>query len=97
MATYIHQDGRMVDKATGELMVDKSKWEPTVPIIVSDIEPYQSPIDGTYVGGRRSKRYDLEKNDCVDADAIGSSGVKGKFKNKRFAKKRGLSVSEEFK
>lgn len=96
MPTYVYLDGAMVDKATGQPMVDRSVWTPTVPVIVSDIDPYQSPVTGEYVGGRRSKRYDLESNNCIDADELGPSKVRGKFKNKRFAAKRGLKVSEEF-
>lgn len=29
-----------------------------------DIEPYQSPIDGRVITGRRSRRYDLERSNC---------------------------------
>ena len=34
------------------------------PYIIGDIEPYQSPIDDSYIGSRRAQRYDLQKNGC---------------------------------
>lgn len=92
MTVYVYspEQGRMVDKATGEPMNPPDQdWRPVTPQIIGDIEPYQSPIDGSYVSGRRAKRDDLAKNDCIDAADL-PSVTGGKLKNKRFAKKRGL-------
>lgn len=92
---YVYRDGRMVDKETGEPMNNNKEWVPTVPMVISDIEPYLSPVTGEYVSGRRAKRDDLAKNNCVDTAELGTS-LGGKIKNKRFAKKHGLQVSEEY-
>jgi hypothetical protein len=88
MATYIYSKdlGAMVDKATGERMVDKNA-PLAVPMISSDLKGYTSPIDGSWIEGRRARKYDLEKNNCVDGNF---SDTPRKLKNKRFAKKRGL-------
>lgn len=61
--------------------------------VVSDIEPYRSPVDGSYVGGRASRREDLKKHDCVPYEPT-KSKPKG-FSNPKFAKKHGLKLSEE--
>ena len=89
MATYVYSkaQGLMVDKATGEPMVDGSTPLAT-PMTFSDLPGYTSPIDGTWVEGRRARKYDLEKNNCVDAGDFSSGKLK--LKNERFAKKRGL-------
>lgn len=60
--------------------------------VVSDIEPYRSPVDGAYVGGRASRKEDLKKHDCVPYEPI--ARPKG-IANARFAKKHGLRISEE--
>ena len=89
MPTYVYSKelGVMVDKVTGERMVDPDAPLAT-PMTFGDLPGYASPIDGTWIEGRRARKYDLEKNNCVDANDL-SSGPR-KLKNKRFAKKRGL-------
>lgn len=57
------------------------------PYVVGDIEPYQSPVDGKVVGGRRERRDDLKRNNCVDANDLRTPK---KLKNKRFIEKHGL-------
>lgn len=79
--------GMSVDKRTGEPMVDRAGPINT-PMVVPDTPGYQSPIDGKWVEGRRARRYDMESNDCVDANDLGD--MKGTLKNERFAKKWGL-------
>lgn len=92
MATYIYSKelGRMVDKATGAPMVsDEDRKKPLqMPRVFGDLPGYQSPIDGKWIEGRRARKYDMESNNCVDANDF-SSGPK-KLKNERFAKKHGL-------
>ncbi len=61
--------------------------------VVSDIEPYRSPVDGAYVGGRASRREDLKKHDCVPYEPT-KTKPKG-FSNPKFAKKHGVGLSEE--
>lgn len=92
MAKYVFDQARgmMVNKETGLPMLDQAERErpPQAPRVFGDFEGYQSPIDGTWIEGRRARRYDLEKNNCVDANDLSTTG--GKLKNERFAKKRGL-------
>lgn len=75
----------MVDKATGERMVEPDAPLAT-PMTFGDLPGYASPIDGKWVDGRRARQYDLQSNNCVEA----GDGPVRKLKNKRFAKKRGL-------
>lgn len=88
MATYIYdkEQGRMVDKETGEPMVT-GPWKPVTPMTFGDYEGYQSPITGDWIEGRRARQYDMEKHGCVDGNDISQN--RG-LKNERFAKKRGL-------
>lgn len=37
----------------------------TAPLIVQDLPGYQSPVDGRWVEGRRARREDLARNNCV--------------------------------
>ena len=60
--------------------------EVQLPQVFGDIEGYESPIDGTWVEGRRARRYDLEKNNCIPLEDI----PRKKPKNERFIKKHGL-------
>jgi nitrous oxide reductase accessory protein NosL len=93
MPTYVFDKKRgiSVDKKTGLPMLNQAERAatPQAPRVMGDIEGYQSPIDGSWVDGRRARRYDLEKNGCVDANDI--QPTQRKLKNERFAKKRGLS------
>lgn len=91
MATFVYREGRMVDKETGAPMVDpNAPWVPATPFTFGDIEPYASPVTGEYIGGRRSKRADLERHNCVDAADLPKK-TDGKFRSKKFAEKRGLT------
>lgn len=90
MAVYVLRNGRMVDKATGEPMNEGPVSGPfPCPRAIPDIEPYLSPVDGRYVGGRRSKRDDLARHNCVDASEL-PSPTDGKLRNRKFARKWGL-------
>lgn len=95
MAVYIYskEQGRMVDKATGEPMVT-GPWSPTVPLIVSDIEAYQSPVDGTAITSRSQEREHMARHGVIHA---ADKGKPRKLKNRRFIEKRGLQslASEE--
>lgn len=91
MAVYVYRDGRMVDKATGEPMNSGPMDGPfPCPATHPDINPYLSPVDGRYISGKRAKRDDLERHNCVDASDL-PSPTKGKLRNRRFAEKRGLT------
>ena len=90
MAVYVYdkERGIMVDKATREPMVT-GEWEPVVPMTFGDFPGYRSPIDGSWVEGRRARQYDLEKNNCVDANDLMPSEPR-RLKNEKFAKKHGV-------
>lgn len=93
MPTYVYDKdlGAMVDKETRLPMLNQFERSRSLqcPRVLSDTEGYQSPIDGTWVEGRRARRYDLEKNGCVDANDLAPQQPR-KLKNARFAKKHGL-------
>jgi hypothetical protein len=57
---------------------------------IPDIAPYRSPVSGEYIGGRRSKRADLDRHGCIDAADMPSPTGK-QFRNRKFAEKRGLT------
>ena len=90
MPVYVYDSARdcMVNKATGEPDAPKSVAL-SAPRVFGDYEGYQSPIDGSWIEGRRARQYDMEKNGCVDANDFTPAGGRG-FKNERFAKKHGL-------
>lgn len=95
MARYVWDKTLMkfVDPKTRELMPITDDNAICTPQIISDIEPYRSPVDGGYVGGRASRREDLKKHDCVPYEPT-KSKPKG-FANPKFAKKHGVALSEE--
>lgn len=88
MAVFIYDKtlGRMVDKITGELMVEDGAPLAT-PMTFGDLPAYQSPIDGKWVDGRRARAYDMQSNNCIDANDFSKPK---KLKNERFAKKYGM-------
>ena len=92
MTKYIYdrEHNCMVDKETGLPMLtpEERARPPQMPRVVSDEEGYRSPIDGSWIEGRRARRYDLEKNNAIDARDLSKPK---KLKNERFAKKRGLN------
>jgi len=93
MAKYIfdRERGCMVDKKTGLPMLNQGERAAPLqtPMVYGDTPGYRSPIDGKWIEGRRARRYDLEKNNCIDANDLGSP-TGGKLRNQRFAKKYGL-------
>ena len=81
----------MVDKSTRAPMVDPSvPFRPVAPMHIPDIAPYQSPVTGEYISGRRAKADDLARNNCVDAADL-PRVTDGKFRSRKFAEKRGLT------
>lgn len=87
---YDPDTDRMVNVDTGEPMVDPaSPFVPVTPMHVPDIAPYLSPVTGEYIAGRRAKRADLEKHNCIDAGDL-PSPTGGKFKSKRMVEKYNL-------
>lgn len=95
MARYVFRDGNFRDPSTGAAMPMPDRIGLCVPYIVSDMEPYQSPVDGRLISGRGARRDDLKRHGCVEYEPS-LSPTKGKFTNKAFAAKRGLKLSEGF-
>lgn len=91
---YVYRNGQMVEKDTGLPMLNQAERAQPVqcPRVQSDIEGYVSPVDGSWIEGRRARRYDLESNNCVDANELRTPK---KLKNKRFVEKRGLERLSE--
>ncbi len=98
MTRYVNRDGRWVSASTGEaLLTDEQRQAPlAIPMIISDIPEYASPIDGRMITSRSERRDDLKRNNCVEYEPS-MSPTKGKYRNKAFCEKRGLTVSEEFR
>lgn len=96
MGAYVWRNGAFVDKQTGEVMHKPFAGQVCMPTIISDIPEYRSPIDGQPITSRSARREDLKRNNCVEYEPS-MSPTKGKIRNKAFAAKRGLQVSEEFR
>jgi hypothetical protein len=98
MARYVRRAGQWVHSQTGEPMLsDEERNGPlAVPTVISDIPEYASPIDGRMITSRSDRRDDLKRNGCVEYEPS-LSPTKGKIRNKAFAAKRGLQVSEEYR
>lgn len=98
MPVFVRRNGRMVNKITGEpMLTDEQRIGPlALPTVISDIPEYASPIDGRMITSRSERRDDLKRNGCVEYEPS-LSPTKGKIRNKEFAAKRGLQVSEEFR
>jgi len=96
MARYVWRDGQFVERSTGRLMETPFAGRIVMPIVVSDIPEYRSPVDGRLITSRSARREDLKRNGCVEYEPS-LSPTKGKFKNPHFTEKRGLQVSEEFR
>lgn len=93
---YVYRDGRMVDAhgfpMVGHNEMARDESQIRSPMVMRDIKPYASPIDGKMIESRSHRRYDLESNGCVEVDP--PRKPRG-LKNERFAAKRGLAVNPE--
>lgn len=94
MPTFVfdRELGLMVDKATRQpMLTEEERARPLqTPMSYGDLPGYRSPIDGSWVEGRRARQYDLQKNNCVDAGDI-KSPTNGKLRNAKFAAKHGAT------
>ena len=95
--SYILRDGRLVNKRSGE--VADTSGPLAMPMVMRDLEPYSSPIDGRLITSRSEKREDLKRSGCIAVDPANTltKGRHDRFKNKRFAKKHGLTLGEEYR
>tara|TARA_R110000822_G_scaffold153084_1_gene292523 strand:+ start:2760 stop:3065 length:306 start_codon:yes stop_codon:yes gene_type:complete len=92
MTRYVYRDGKFRHPSSGEPMEIPQRDGVCMPAVRGDITEYRSPVDGTLVTSRSARKYDLEKNDCVD---IGPPKKARGYRNPTFAKKRGLTLNEE--
>jgi hypothetical protein len=92
MPTFVYRGGRMVDKATGAPMLTEAERAAPIgcPRVIADIAPYRSPVTGEVISGRRAKRDDLARHNCIDASDL-PSPTGGRLKNRAFAERRGLT------
>ena len=66
MERYVLKNGQWINRATGEPMVTPDRL--AMPMIISDIPEYPSPIDGRPITSRSARRDDLRRNNCVEYD-----------------------------
>ena len=95
MTTYVwcKETNHWVDKKTRERMhVPDRGGEISVPMVVSDIPEYRSPVDGKLISSRSTRREDMKKNDCVPWEPI--SNRPGGIANVRIAQHYGPKVNE---
>lgn len=86
-------DYRWSDEAGGFVHKDTGKrWVSALstPMTYGDLPGYRSPIDGKWIEGRRARAYDLQSNNCIDANDLPTKTT-GKLKNEAFAAKHGVS------
>ena len=65
---YIQIDGQLIEKS-------KHYSEPVAPIIMPDIQPYQSMADGSMITSRSHHREHLKKHNCIE---IGNESMESK-------------------
>ncbi|MFD9897475.1 hypothetical protein [Mesorhizobium sp. NPDC059025] len=95
MVRYVFRDGHFRDRRTGTPM-DVPAGPLTVPNITKPMPEYASPVTGRMITTRHERREDMKRNNCVEAGDM-PSPTGGKIRNKAFAAKRGLTVSEEYR
>ena len=57
--TYIQIDGKLIEKS-------KYYRDPVAPIIMPDIQPYQSMADGSMITSRSQHRAHLRQHNCIE-------------------------------
>lgn len=63
MTTYVSRKGQLVDKATGDPITFPDGNEVCAPIVMGDIKPFVSPIDGKEIGSRSAlRRHEITHN-----------------------------------
>lgn len=96
MPTFVRRNGVLVDKRTGEPMHIPDRDGPQAPMVMKPMPAYQSPIDDRPINSRQERKDDLKRHGCIEWDDS-LSPTKGKIKDKAWAAKRGLEVSEEYR
>lgn len=101
--SFIDENGGIVDRSMSYRVLDQFKAEnPSLqqvlcaPMVRGDIEPYRSPMNGKWITSRSEARDDHARHGTRVLEGS-ESPTQGKIKNAKFAAKRGLSVSEEYR
>lgn len=89
MARYIWKNGGFVDPTSGEAMPLTYAGQICAPAVLPDTPAYRSPISGEVVDGRRARREDLKKHDCIEAGDLPRKNG-GLVRNEKFARKHSL-------
>lgn len=80
--SYIYRDGELIPKRealTRDYLAGvKNISDLPAPMIMSDIQPYQSMITGQEIGGRRQHREHLKQHGCIEV------GNEGRAQPKRY-------------
>lgn len=95
MTKYVWTNNGFVD-SDGNKMPMPERDGICLPYVISDMDAITSPIDGKQITSRAQLRYELEKHGKRIQEPS-ESPTKGKIRNKDFAKKRGLNVSQEYR
>jgi len=97
MTTYVYRNGIAVNKDTGEPMLsqDEKSRKPATPQIMG-FQSYACPVTGKEIRTLGQHNANLKKHNCVEANELGSP-TRGEIRNEKFAKKRGLTVSDRYK
>ena len=83
MARYVWNGSEFVHKHTGLPMEKPYDGQICTPTVISDIEPYTSPVTGKTVGGRADQREDLAR---TGSRLVDPSENEVKYHSKRYAK-----------
>lgn len=97
MTTYVWSERGFVDKLTSEPMALPAEYVPAMPMLIRDfVQPFESPMSGKMITSRSELREDLKATGCriVEPD---ESPTRGKFRNRRFAKKYNLPLADDAK
>lgn len=95
MTRYIWTDEGFKNR-NGERMPIPERDGVCSPMVVSDMDPVSNPITGEMITSRSELRYQLEKHDKRIIEPS-ESPTKGKLRNAKFAAKRGLKLSDEYR
>ena len=87
MPKYVLRGTEWIDPVSGEAMPIPERNGICAPQVVPDTPAYASPITGEIIEGRRARREDLTKHNCVEAGDM----PKREFRSEKFAKKYGFA------
>lgn len=98
MAKFVYRDGMMVDKDTGQPMLDEMarKAPPALPQVMG-FQEYACPVTGKPISTLEQHNANLKLHGCIEAKEAFKSPTNGEIRNERFAAKHGLKVSDRYK